>query len=83
MTAAARIFSCIFECLRQHEEHVDAEEYMTTICLPPEILERVFRELKLDDMKNCSQTCLRWKFIIDTMQTIDYRIVNYRIVSIE
>ena len=49
------------------ESHFDIEDFMYSRLLPPEILEFVFNELNLSDIKSCSQTCLRWYYIIINM----------------
>ena len=51
----------------QNDYIFDNEDFMTTKILPPEILEFIFLELNLNDVRRCSQTCLRWKHIINSM----------------
>ena len=55
-----------FKCLQRQdgEDFIDVEDFMITKIIPPEIMEFIFAELNLKDIRSCSRTCYRWKYII-------------------
>lgn len=58
-----------FKCLQRQdgEDFIDVEDFMITKIIPPEIMEFIFAELNLKDIRSCSRTCYRWKYIISAM----------------
>ena len=54
-----KIFSCFKLCFEKQEN----EDVIND--LPTEILVIIFKKLYRKDLENCSQTCVRWKFIIE------------------
>ena len=58
-----------FKCLQRQdrEDFIDVEDFMITKIIPPEIMEFIFAELNLKDIRICSRTCYRWQHIISAM----------------
>jgi len=59
----------LFKCLQrqEREDFLDVEDFMMTRIIPVEIMEFIFAELNLKDIRSCSRTCIRWKEIINAM----------------
>ena len=62
-------FKTLFKCLQRQdqEDFFDVEDFMITRIIPVEIMEYIFVELSLKDIRSCSRTCIRWKNIILAM----------------
>ena len=62
-------FKNLFKCLQRQdpEDFFDVEDFMITRIIPVEIMEFVFVELSIKDIRSCLRTCIRWNHIIHAM----------------
>ena len=62
-------FKTLFKCLQRQdpEDFFDVEDFMITRIIPVEIMEFVFVELSIKDIRSCLRTCIRWNHIIHAM----------------
>jgi len=62
-------FKTLFKCLQRQdpEDFFDVEDFMITRIIPVEIMEYVFVELSIKDIRSCLRTCIRWNHIIHAM----------------